>query len=150
VSDELRIAALREEIRRLGERTARARRRALPTNVAAGALALAAVCGISSDIDHGRFTGAAAFVGWMIFGCLIIASGVVPALEIRREWLTRRLRQAVGELPAGEREELLVPLARERGDDVSIIATELLDHFRCHTEISPAAPPDGRGDEPSV
>jgi len=71
------------------------------------------------------------------------------AANLYRSTRVRRLRVLVACLPSDTRERALVPLKSDWLGDTRRIAGSLLRDLQVGNELTPAAAPDARGDEPS-
>ena len=136
VGDKQQIAALREEIREAGNATDRLR-------FGIGVfllLSLVSVLGLGARGPLWLLAGA---------GCMVLVPLVValPAASAYREARRRRLRKAIEHLTMAERAELLSPLRRDPARDTQRLAASFAREFGILTELAPAPPPDGRGDE---
>ena len=82
-------------------------------------------------------------VGVGILAVLFAAPGAACYRRVKRAEIAGRLAA----LPPSQRAEILLPLCSDPFADTRKIAGALLREFRLASELSPAALPDGRGDE---
>lgn len=154
VSDEVRIAVLRAEIRRVGRLIARVE---LGAPVASVAMLLAACVLVPVLlIVEPRWLGPVpAGKGWLGQACILLAraglTGVllgVPLSMVYRGRQVAAIRARLATSSSQERTTILLPLWSEPGDTRDL-AEELNRGFRVGGELVPAAAPDARGDEAS-
>jgi hypothetical protein len=94
------------------------------------------------------------FLAVAFFALPALAAGYLGAAVLTaryRSLQVRRLRNALEQLPAERRSPVLLPLQSERNGDTRKLVTPLLRDLESlpPTELTPASPPGGRGDEPS-
>jgi hypothetical protein len=78
-------------------------------------------------------------------GCLV----ALPAAWFFRRACYAALRHRLAAVSDHERAAVLLPLRAERLGDTRKLVTPLLRALRVPTEVAPANPPTGRGDEPT-
>jgi hypothetical protein len=161
MSDETRITALREEIRRAGQGIDRIWNRFVRAIGYCGWTALVATMLLAVTIGHAGWLdpwfwlaaamaaiAAASMVVVMvtIAGCAFV---VVPASAMWREIHKRRIRRRLAVLTYEERAAVLLPLWPGRLGATRELVEPLIRELRQHaaTELSPATLADGRGDE---
>jgi hypothetical protein len=132
---ERRIGALREVIRRIGRRAYQVRL----------ALAIPAALIIASlTLRHSQ-----QWVDWLCWGSVM---AYLPVSVFMAVWLARCRREArrlLADLTREEQREVLSPLKDDLRDETRNIVGPLLRQTRGGSP-SPAAPPEGRGDEPAA
>jgi hypothetical protein len=164
MTDEQRIAALQEEIRRAGAAARHCRSRglrfALLASIACwgvgfgmGLLGIigAAIAGMKSH-DQGHFPAAVLFdlgiTGAFLGGLGGVALSYLTARR-RRERATGRIIHALRALPLEIRAHTLEGLRGDRLPDTLTIVSSLSAEFGSRGELAPAVAPDARGDEAS-
>ena len=81
---------------------------------------------------------------WAV-ACTAVALGA----HLYREWRRRGIRRRLAALTALERQEIVWPLRAGRGD-VGHFTRAVIRGLSMPAELAPAAPVDGRGDEPGA
>jgi hypothetical protein len=141
-----RIAALQEEIRSAGRQTHTTR-----WWVALGFATLAAVVAAWAAVHGGEFSAIMVPVAFVSFlfgsGCAVIIA--FSAAGLYRARRTGQLRSLLAALPPSQQMGALAPLQEDSSGDVRKIVAPLLREFGLPSEVTPARPPAGRGDEPA-
>lgn len=145
-----RLVALRQEIHRAGADTRRVRN----LLTAGGCLTFALILGLVVAAFSWRDPFAPLVVAlWLLIGvipALLIGSAVASGVAARyRDSYRARLRRILSPMTLAERSAVLQPLERVEERDTCAIVAPLLREFGLPSEVTPAAPPDARGDEAS-
>jgi hypothetical protein len=159
MTDEQRIAALREEIRRAGE-SVRNLRLAVGGLIVGVALLFAALAfvvnlGFPDEDDPLTIAGliipqwVAAPTACATVGLIGVVAVALPlAFGVRSAWRLR-LGRRLSRLHADDRAAVLLPLGGEKRGDTRKVIAALARQFKLPAELAPAAAPGARGDEAS-
>ena len=146
MSDEAQIATLQREVRRAGQQTFDLRVKWV--NWGVGILAVVSLATLLLAYVPGlelvAFVGCMAVPAGVLIGLFGLAGGTAWRRS-KREALARQLSR----ISASDRAAVLLPLRKELLVDTRAIAEALIRELGVSTELSPAAAPDGRGDEPA-
>ena len=140
MTDEKRIAALREEILGAGASV-----RGVRTTILLVVLSMLAVVYLLP-------LGWPSVLAMVLAPFVYVAAACVVALPVaflHRSLRRRQLRRALLSLDNERRAAVLLPLRTARLGDTRKLAAALLRDFSVRTEVAPAAIAEGRGDEAS-
>jgi hypothetical protein len=143
------VAALREEIRAAGHTTLRLR---LEVLAIMGFLALLGLSGgfsvlTTSSTSFSDRVLQDAQPAFFLFG-LVGLMAALPYAAAYRRLRRAQLRRKISALPTDRVSEVLLPLQAEMGDTRKLVEP-LIRELGAGSEMVPASPPQGGGDEPA-
>lgn len=148
IEDHAQVPALREQIRLAGHRT-----RLVGWVIACSCFLVSLVLLALAAISASGMDFIAAIAGGLCTCVMLGGFGLLFGVRARRDYAGRRRQEfarVLAAMPPERQAAVLLPLRDDRSADVREIVRPLIAELKVASEITPAATPEGRGDEPAA